>query len=94
MEGRKDTKVQQDESYHSTGDLAALYTSCHTGFAPDTHRVPDSHASTGPRSVSRPCIMMTDTIPVDWIVQWGHRRWNGSGMDDFLMRIEFDMGAF
>ena len=61
MEGRKDAKVQQDENYHSTGNLAALCTSCHTGFAPDTHRVPDSHASTGPRSVSRPCnIIMND----------------------------------
>ena len=48
-------KVQQDESYLSTGDLAALNTSFHTGFAPGTHRVPASHVSTGPRSVSRPC---------------------------------------
>src|SRR5271169_3718164 len=65
LEGRKDAKVQQDESYHSTGDLAALNTSCLTGFQPDTHRVPYSHEGTGPapdlrvttgvRSVSRPC---------------------------------------
>ena len=65
LEGRKDAKGQQDESYLSTGDLPALNTSCHTGFAPDTYRVPDSHVgtglapdshvSTGVRSVSRPC---------------------------------------
>lgn len=34
MEGRKDAKVRQNESYHSTGDLPALNTSCHTSFAP------------------------------------------------------------
>ena len=55
MDGRKDTKVRQDESYLSTGDLAALNTSSHTGFAPGTHRVPASHVSTGAGSVSRPC---------------------------------------
>ena len=66
VEGRKDAKVQQDESYHFTGDLAALNTSCLTGFQPDTHRVPYSHVVTGPApdsrvstgvcSVSRPCV--------------------------------------
>ena|SRR5436190_14416480 len=61
VEGRKDAKVQQDESYPSTGDLAALNTSCHTGFAPDTHCVPDSHVSTGVRSVSRPCTLNIST---------------------------------
>ena len=55
VEGRKDVKVRQDESYLSTGDLAALNTSFHTGFAPGTHRVPASHVSTGARSLSRPC---------------------------------------
>jgi hypothetical protein len=65
VEGRKDAKVQQDESYHSTGDLAALTTFSLTGFRPDTHRVPYSRVGTGPapdscmtagvRSVSRPC---------------------------------------
>lgn len=45
----------------STRNLAALNTSCPTGFAPDTSRVPGSHVSrarsgvhTGVSSVSRP----------------------------------------
>jgi hypothetical protein len=54
LEGCKGAKVQQDESYLSTGNLASLNTFCHTGFAPDTYRVPDSYVSTGARSVSRP----------------------------------------
>src|SRR5947207_7651803 len=39
LEGRKDAKVQQDESYPSTGDLPVLNASRHAGFVPDTHRV-------------------------------------------------------
>jgi hypothetical protein len=68
MEGRKAAKVQQDKSYHSTGDLAALNTSRLTGFQPDTHHIPYSHVATGPaldsrvtvgvRSASRPCIVL------------------------------------
>lgn len=64
----KNLKVQQDENYHSTGGLAALITSCYTGFALDTHHVPGSHmsrsrsgVSTGIRSVSRPCQWINHT---------------------------------
>src|SRR5438046_884766 len=54
-------KVQQDESYLSTGDLVALNTSIHTGSAPGSGFTCEHLVRS--RSASRPCSSM-DSTPI------------------------------